>query len=171
MKGGTQEHFSSWGCLSPRLSHCGNCSEIFAITGARESGWDKSSWAVKHHRVKLWLTKANKHLQQHSSHTDTQPRSCITAPNPNPHSAVFPRAEHCTRGALGHPPSARPIAGDKTPHLKWPPGPQAPWHTQGQVQPLTGVLWLAPGLCAHSSPWSCSRCPEQWIPHKLGRYP
>lgn len=65
----------------------GSAQRSLQQAGARESAWDKSSWAVKHHRVELWLTEANKHLQQHPSHTDTQPRSCIPAPKPNSHSA------------------------------------------------------------------------------------
>lgn len=61
--------------------------------------------------------------------------------------------------------------------LKWPSGPGAPRHTQGQVQPSSkGNSWCFMAatmpvhpLAATSITESCSRCPEWWIPHKQGK--
>lgn len=75
-------------------------------------GWDKSSWAVKHHRIELWLTKAEQCLQQHASHMDTQARNFITAPKPKSSFAVVPTTTRQPSTTLGCPASARPTLGD-----------------------------------------------------------
>ena len=102
-------------------------------------GQDRGSWAMKHHRVELWLTKADKHLHQHASHMDVLQRKFITAPKPNPHFAVFPTTTpQLSTAPVGHWDALHqpdPLWVTQTPNLKWAPGSGATWHTQGQVQP------------------------------------
>lgn len=61
----------------------------------------------------LWLTGADKCLQERASCTDTQPRSFMTAPNPESCFAVFlTTTPQPSTTPVGHLASARPAPGD-----------------------------------------------------------
>lgn len=134
---------ASWSCLSPRLSHCRNCSEIFAMSQCQ--------------RICMGQKLLGCEAPQGQAVADRGQKTPPAASCPHGHAAKelhhssktkLPLCSGLSTALMGpwatlHQPD--PLQVTLTPHLKQPPGPQAPWHTQGQVQPLAvaGVLWLA----------------------------